>query len=393
MKEIRALTSLRAMAAFLVFMVHYAWGDTPANRGVSFSGEWVPLLPLWRQGQVGVSIFYVLSGFLLMRLYFDQLQNHNSSLRLYIVKRIARIWPLFLLFATLQHLLLIMSGHGIDFGAIITMTMTQGFFVQLHDGGLPTAWSLTIEECFYLCLPWMIIFIARVAPGLNSTHRQERQRALWKVGLILMSLIGLFLVVGLAAGQAVRALGWDWQGFLGSNFLIWHKTLFGRFFEFAAGMFVAFLHRDYLLEKILTPIRATLLVGIALLGLEICMWSKAEVAFEAGRSAQMWTYVLTLGHVFFTALLITGLTVRGGPIHRFFSLGLFVYLGRISYGFYLIQMTEMIRPLLWLTDQFGYFRLPALYILANFVCMICFELVEKPARRSIIERWGGRTSP
>ena len=50
-----------------------------------------------------MAIFFVLSGFLITRIYFDAMVRGEVSLRLFFVKRVARIWPLFLVFAVVQH--------------------------------------------------------------------------------------------------------------------------------------------------------------------------------------------------------------------------------------------------------------------------------------------------
>jgi len=139
MKEIRPLTSLRAIAAFLVFMFHYADVWSPANRGVEFVGGWIPFMFLWRQGDVGVSIFFVLSGFLITRIYYDSLREKRVPLRRYFVKRVARIWPLFAVFAVIQHTFLFLGGGGPNPDWLVTMTMTQSFFSKLVFEGLPVA--------------------------------------------------------------------------------------------------------------------------------------------------------------------------------------------------------------------------------------------------------------
>ena len=41
------------------------------------------------------------------------------------------------------------------------MTMTQSFFSGLVYEGLPVAWSLTVEECFYLMAPVTFALLAR----------------------------------------------------------------------------------------------------------------------------------------------------------------------------------------------------------------------------------------
>jgi len=87
--------------------------------------------------------------------------------------------------------------------------------------------------------------------------------------------------------------------------------------------------------------------------------------------------------------LILSLSVNGGLIHRFLGAGIFVYLGKTSYGFYLIQLSVLIEPMVHLTDKLGYFRLPALMVLTNLFCAITYQFVETPARKLIIDRLGG----
>ena len=163
MREIKPLTSLRGLAAFLVFMYHYAFFFPPATRGVVGAPEWIPMMPIWQQGQTGVSIFFVLSGFLITRIYFQGFLRRAVSLRLFFVKRIGRIWPLFLVFAAVEHGARLLRGTSPDATWWVTLSMTQGFFENLRYEGLPTAWSLTIEESFYALAPAVFLGIGLVA--------------------------------------------------------------------------------------------------------------------------------------------------------------------------------------------------------------------------------------
>ena len=66
-----------------------------------------------------------------------------------------------------------------------------------------------------------------------------------------------------------------------------------------------------------------------------------------------------------------------------------MFSGRISYGLYLVQLTVMMEPWLRLTDPLGPWRLPALYLLTSLFCGLVYKLVEVPARRVVIAKWGG----
>ena len=387
MKEIKPLTSLRALAAFLVFMFHYAWVYSPANRGVDFAGEWIPLMPVWTQGYVGVSIFFVLSGFLITRIYFDGVVRGTASLRLFFVKRIARIWPLFLVYALVQHVGLVLQGTAISEDFLVTMTMTQGFFTDLRYEGLPTAWSLTVEENFYAFAPVFFLVIAALAPGERTGERRPRRwwRLLWAISVITVVMIA----VGEGLVHALRALGWTWKGLMGSNFHLFHATLFGRIPEFAIGIFCAFLHRDGWVDRHLAGRRTIWILLAAFIGIGACMWGKSLIVMRAETGPQLLTWALAYLLVLLTGLLILALTVEGNPIHRLLSARLLVYLGKTSYGFYLVQITVMIAPMVALSDRLGFLRLPVLFVLMNLFCALTYEIIEVPARRWIVARWGG----
>ncbi len=388
MKEIKPLTSLRALAAFLVFMFHFAYVFSPANRGVDFSGEWIPLMPLWRQGAVGVSLFFVLSGFLITRIYYDGVANRTTSLRLFFVKRVARIWPLFLVFAVIQHGVKLMGGAPVTSDFWVTMSMSQGFFQNLYHEGLPTAWSLTVEESYYVLAPLVFMALGVMAPrgdrpGFGLT---------WRQAFLRIAAIGLLTLILVAAGEAiigiVNARGWTWHGFMASRFHMWHSTIFGRFPEFAVGVFAAFVHRGVDLEKHLRGWRSTGVLLLAFFGIAGCVWGKDLMADAPGMTAQLMTYGFAYLLVLLAGVMILGLTVGNGLLHRLMSTRLAVYLGKISYGFYLIQLTVMMQPMVDLSDQMGWARLPVLLVLINLFCAAVYEVVEVPSRRFIVNRWG-----
>lgn len=391
MREIRPLTSLRALAAFLVFMYHYAWLFPPSTRGFAAGGEWVPGLFLWRQGQVGVSIFFVLSGFLITRIYFDAVVQRRAALRLFFVKRVARIWPLFLLFAAVQHLVQYFDTGSLDRTALVTLSMSQAFFEDLRYRGLPTAWSLTIEESFYALAP--VLFLA-LGAALSWTRREDDpvldRRRLLGLGVALGAVCVLLAGTGELLVRASVGAGWNWQGFLGSRHHVLHATIFGRFPEFAIGMLAAFIHRGGRLENALRGGRATALAVGSFLAVALILALRSHLDARGLPAGSPLYYALTYGTALLSGVLILGLSVPGGWFHRLLGRELFVYLGRISYGFYLIQLSVLITPLVQLSDQLAWARVPALLVMVNLFCAAVYELVEAPARRAIVRRWGAR---
>ena len=92
MKYLNLLTGLRGLAALLVFIAHAADRDL------------LPSIFGWGFGQVGVMLFFVLSGFLMSHLYIQKETSHENIKR-YALARIGRVVPLYLLALLLSYLI------------------------------------------------------------------------------------------------------------------------------------------------------------------------------------------------------------------------------------------------------------------------------------------------
>src|SRR5579871_2765734 len=116
---------------------------TPLASGLSLA---------FRGGFLGVDLFFVISGYLLGGQLFDYLGQPGTLVTFY-GRRIARIWPLYLLFLAFG------AALGMDMNWLALLTMTQNI-VWAHPGAeagfAAMTWSLAVEEQFYLLLPLLI---------------------------------------------------------------------------------------------------------------------------------------------------------------------------------------------------------------------------------------------
>jgi peptidoglycan/LPS O-acetylase OafA/YrhL len=162
--RILELDGLRGLAIFLVLLCHYvyAW---PHGAPHSWSSR---IATLTEQGQTGVDLFFVLSGFLIGGI----LLNSRSSPRYYntfYLRRFYRIIPLFYGWVLLVWLAsptapLHFENHIGDLraGAIpywMYFTFIQNFvlfYTPAQAIWLGSLWSLAVEEQFYLISPFLV---------------------------------------------------------------------------------------------------------------------------------------------------------------------------------------------------------------------------------------------
>jgi peptidoglycan/LPS O-acetylase OafA/YrhL len=364
-----ALTSLRFLAALLVFLFHFP----PAGAGWAVvAGE----------GHVGVNVFFVLSGFLITARYGEALARGETSLRGYFVRRAARILPLYYAVFVLSQLV---STGGVSFAParLPEWTLTQGLFGEsVHDLVVPTSWSLTVEECFYALAPplfWVIAAARRRAPAALTLS------AAW----VLLAVTILLLGLGADLWTVLDGRG---PGFLRSPQQVLTHTLFGRFCDFAAGAMAAMAWRargPSVLPWLGRPAAAMAATAAATAAIVTAQWGmQGAGGLEGPRWLQVWAWGLLLAPA--AAGLIVCLAVPANPVARALAWGPLVYLGKISYALYLVQLTPLGRGLFYriIPRQDGGPALLLLYVGLSAVSVLLYELVEEPARKLILRRAG-----
>ena len=143
------LNGLRAIAALSVMWGHTFQSDF-GNWGVE--GFALPVVA------DGVTLFFVISGFLITYLLLnEQEQSHTISIPKFYMRRVLRIWPIYYLYL-LVAVLVISTGNNPNiwyycfFTANIPFILTAGIWPIVHY------WSIGVEEQFYLFWPWLVKF-------------------------------------------------------------------------------------------------------------------------------------------------------------------------------------------------------------------------------------------
>ena len=117
---------------------------------------------------LGLEIFFVLSGFLIFRPFvLAQLSGKPSvSTRRYLRRRVLRIFPGYWFALVMAFVLFGEPVHGLD-GAVVFLGLLQSFVPNpdLIRGGIEQSWTLMTELSFYVMLPVFAAVVARDRPG------------------------------------------------------------------------------------------------------------------------------------------------------------------------------------------------------------------------------------
>ena len=137
-----SLNGLRAISILIVIYRHTFWLHLKADSFLN--------------GDFGVTIFFVISGFLITSLLLkEKVLKHRISLKSFFIRRALRILPLAYLYLII---LLILDGFG-----LITVPISDylsGFFYfnnwYTQTSYINHYWSLSVEEQFYLSFPFLL---------------------------------------------------------------------------------------------------------------------------------------------------------------------------------------------------------------------------------------------
>ncbi len=331
-----SLDGVRALAALTVLVFHVAFAT-----GVVASNP--TLGPLARgMGNLGVSVFFVLSGFLLYRPYVTAhfCDTQPRSLRRYVRHRVLRIFPAYWLAvvgAIVMLGLAVPATVGNIFGIV---TLTDMYFPRsyLSSTPVPVAWTLTAELAFYLLLPIVAIVISRGIGRRAHTPHSKLVAQLVSIGAIIVTAyLYRYAILVADATRPVNAKLWF------PNFLDW----------FGGGMLlavaVAWRDRGGRLPRWLESLGTRWWLPWLIAGwtyyIVVAMrdWTIADdQAFETGPTIQR---LFTLPMMAIVSVLIVLPAVIGehhdGLIARAMRTRVMVWIGMVSYGIYLWHVTVM----------------------------------------------------
>ena len=155
--SIASLTSLRFFAALYVLVFH---------SGAGFVGKAVPALSFLEtflgNGYLGVTFFFVLSGFILAHVYDGKLRGRGDLGR-FAMARFARIYPVYLLglLLVLPLILEAPSWRSLPQFVLLQYWAPLANLTALDNTNFP-GWSLSVEMAFYILFPLILWSFSRL---------------------------------------------------------------------------------------------------------------------------------------------------------------------------------------------------------------------------------------
>ena len=343
-----ALTGFRAIAAYMVFLYHLI-----SFRENIFSPE---LFDLFNEFHVGVTMFFVLSGFLITHRYYG---TKDFNFRDYIKNRFARIYPMYFILTTAT--LIYFAVFDNDFNKttlkvyLLSITFLRSFFKDYIFAGIGQGWTLTVEEMFYFSAPFLFFLVKR-----NKFYLFIIPIIMISLGLLLESFFGPLNI----------------YGFLKSETFIIDFTYFGRITEFVIGIGLSLFYNEYnnkFRTKYVTIIGLLITFSFVFLMSKINTGDGSEIGITS-----YWGKLINnlLMPLFGIAPLYWGLMTEKTFLSRILSTKLALLLGSSSYIFYLIHVGMFSRFFLLITSN-----LILVFIFLNIVSILMYKFLETPLNR------------
>lgn len=154
MKKLPSLNGLRAISIIIVIISHFEYKHYFAFHNI-FSPNSLALLS---DGQFGVNVFFVISGFIITSLLLAEEKKHPVNLKNFYIRRSLRIFPAYFFLLFVYYLLELSGIIEIPRTSWITsLTYTKDFFIG-EDWYTGHFWSLSMEEHFYLFWPFLFLY-------------------------------------------------------------------------------------------------------------------------------------------------------------------------------------------------------------------------------------------
>jgi len=320
-------------------------------------------LPGLAGGYVGVDIFFVISGYLIIGQIEADVATGRFSFLDFAARRALRILPAFLL--VMVTCLVLVSTVFLQFdydefsaSFLQSALMLANHYFLGHQGYFDTdavakpllhMWSLSVEEQFYLVAPLAIVTLYAATRGLSERAAQHTRDLVAAVAALASFVACIALTYGISHNAAFYVMPTrGWEFILGGN----------------AVAAVPLLHRY--------PARVTDFVALA----GVAAIAYAVVSFDAA------TYYPTFRAAFpvlgTTAIIACGIAAPGNIVARALSTPPMVAIGLVSYSWYLWHWPLL--SFLRTSDFIGLRDALAAAALALVLAALTYRFVERPIR-------------
>ncbi|MEM6382815.1 MAG: acyltransferase family protein [Pseudomonadota bacterium] len=329
------IDGLRAIAVLAVIAFHFSVFDLPG-------------------GYLGVDVFFVVSGYLITRIIWAEIQAGTFTLATFYERRIRRIMPLLvvvLLCSTVAALFILLPSDLVRFAVSLIATLafvaniyfwrdTNYFAPAADEKPLLHMWSLGVEEQFYILLPVLLIVVARFAPK-------------WVAAVILLTVL-----TSLVANTALNVIGGRSPAFY---------LLPTRIWELGLGSLLAVLPNRTSPSSLGAEIAA--IVGLALVIAGIAFADHIPGPVPAAVPVVVGTVLMIWSGGTAKTRIATALSVT--PVR---------FVGRISYALYLWHWPVLVFSTYYLVRELSQIETLAAIALVFALSVASLYMVETPAR-------------
>lgn len=348
---IRPLTSFRFFFALIVFVGHLKFSHNSFL--IWLSKNFFP------EGEVGVTFFFILSGFILAFNYQNKIQQKEITIKQFWVARFARIYPMYLVSFLI---VLPLSMPGLISGRYQLLEWTSKFLSNIFmlQSFIPhrsyyfafnvPAWSISDEMFFYLLFPALIYFLIK----------RKRVKGIW----IILILVPFAMLLVPKPFQ----------------YFIFYINPFVRLADFLIGILLFQIYdKGIFLFKNRAFANWMECSSVILFILFCTNYNKIPMLFRY--SCYYWIPM---------AMMIYSFAFQRGFLSRLLSYKFFVYLGEISFSFYIIHhliiryMYEWNRDYLFLSNDLLISAL--IFILVLLASGLSYKWIERPCNIYIRKR-------
>lgn len=345
-KMINQLTFTRFIAALAIVIFHYGTTIVPFSSAI--------LLPLFKNANIGVSYFFILSGFVMIIAYGKKTKSIEK--KEYYINRIARIYPVYILALLFMALILFIRFRSIDFTGLLLGSLTiQSWFPKYASSLNTPGWSLSVEFLFYLLFPFL----------LNHAYKK------YNLQVITVCVLFFWLISQIVFNYLWLSPFYTGYPSASHSFLFYFPLM--HLNEFLIGNLMGLFFLNNNKKRNYDHYLVLLFLLICFIVIIVDTY-KLPVNFHNGLMAILFGPFILI------------LALNTGKITKLFSYKIFVILGEISYGMYIYQY-----PAYTLISYLGKTiksAHPDLFFYAFFIILlvtsfISYYLIEIPLRRLI----------